>query len=248
MRVIDLFSGIGGFSLAAHWMGWKTIAFVERDLFCKMVLQKNFGSDIPIYDDVKTFPGKKYRGECDIITGGFPCQDISTANRFGEGIKGLRSGLWREYARIIREVRPSFVVFENSPMLVRRGFERVLCDLSRLGYDAEWRSFYASQYGFRHYRKRIYGLAYTHGVRRQGCIDKESVLSKILPGRPPGQASFPVPSERVDGSSNFRALQPDDGFSTKLDKNSIRAFGNAIVPQIALEIFRAIDETWPVAR
>src|SRR3982751_243889 len=102
MKVIDLFSGIGGFSLAAHWMGWKTIAFVERDLFCKMVLQKNFGSDIPIYDDVKTFPGKKYRGECDIITGGFPCQDISSANRFGEGIKGLRSGLWREYARIIR--------------------------------------------------------------------------------------------------------------------------------------------------
>src|SRR5207253_1186347 len=128
MKLLDLFAGIGGFSLAAHWMNWGTVAFVERDNYAQRVLAKNFPG-IPVYDDVRTFNGNQCTAN--IICGGFPCQDISTAGQ-GVGIEGSRSGLWGEYKRIIREIRPKYVVVENVAVLLGRGMGKVLGDLSEI--------------------------------------------------------------------------------------------------------------------
>jgi DNA (cytosine-5)-methyltransferase 1 len=111
MRLLDLFAGIGGFSLAAHWMGWETVAFVERDKFCQRVLRKNFGQDIEIHDDITTFSGEPFRGRVDVITGGFPCQPFSAAGR-RQGVNDERH-LFPEALRIVREVQPTWFVLEN---------------------------------------------------------------------------------------------------------------------------------------
>lgn len=110
MKLIDLFAGIGGFSLAAHWLNWETIAFVEKDEFCQKVLRKNFG-DIPIYDDVRTFDGTQYRDSADIVCGGFPCQPFSIAGK-GKSRDDERH-LFPQMLRVISEVRPRWVVAEN---------------------------------------------------------------------------------------------------------------------------------------
>lgn len=156
LRVLDLFAGIGGFSLAAHWMGWTTEAFVERNEYAQRVLAKNF-SGVPIYDDVREYTGG--RGTADIVCGGFPCQDISTAGQ-GIGIEGERSGLWKEMFRIISEIRPQFVVVENVAALLGRGMGVVLGNLSEIRYDAEWRVFSACELGFPHARERVFIVAY----------------------------------------------------------------------------------------
>lgn len=119
MKVLDLFAGIGGFSLAAHWMGWETVAFVECDKFCQKVLRKNFGQDIEIHDDITTFSGKPFRGRVDIVTGGFPCQPYSSAGA-RKGTEDERH-LWPEMLRVIIEVQPRFIVGENVLGLVNWG-------------------------------------------------------------------------------------------------------------------------------
>ena len=152
MRMLDLFSGIGGFRLAAHWT-WgddvDCVGFVEIDLFCQKVLKKHW-PNIPIYSDIKNVDGTYWRVideiEIDLITGGFPCQDISIAGK-GVGIGGERSGLWTEFKRIISEVRPRFALIENVPALTFRGLDVVLSDLAEIGYDAEWQSISASEVG-----------------------------------------------------------------------------------------------------
>ena len=141
LRELALFAGAGGGILGGVLLGWRTVCAVEIDAYAASVLvaRQNDGHlpPFPIWDDVRTFDGRPWRGIVDVISGGFPCQDISTAGK-GAGIDGERSGLWREFARIIGEVRPRFVLVENSPALARRGLGRVLGDLAALGYDAEW--------------------------------------------------------------------------------------------------------------
>jgi DNA (cytosine-5)-methyltransferase 1 len=154
MRVLDLFSGIGGFSLGLERAGMRTVAFCELDPYCRAVLRKHW-PDVPIFEDVRTFAGV----ECDVICGGFPCQDISFAGK-GAGIDGERSGLWREYARLIGELRPRYAIVENVSALLVRGLDRVLGDLAALGYDAEWHCIPASYVGAPHRRDRIWILAY----------------------------------------------------------------------------------------
>ncbi len=165
MIMLDLFSGIGGFKLACDWVWGKEsncVGFVEIDKFCQKVLKKHW-PDVPIYDDVKTF---KYDGKADLITGGFPCQDISIAGK-GVGIEGNRSGLWSEFKRIISEVRPQFALIENVPALTFRGLDRVLCDLAEIGYDAEWQCISAAEVGAWHKRERIWILSYPkHNTNR----------------------------------------------------------------------------------
>ena len=138
---LALFAGAGGGILGGHLLGWRTICAVELDTYAVSVLvaRQNDGHlpAFPIWDDVCTFDGRPWRGRVDVISGGFPCQDISAAGK-GKGIDGERSGLWREFARIIREVRPRFVFVENSPMLTCRGLGRVLGDLAAMGFDLEW--------------------------------------------------------------------------------------------------------------
>lgn len=146
---MSLFSGIGGFDLAAEWMGWTNVAHCEWNAFGQRVLNYYWPNAISYHDITKT-DFTIHRGAIDIVTGGFPCQDISAANFNAEGITGSRSGLWSEYARCIQQVRPNYVLIENSPQLLRKGFEKVLFDLSEIGYNAEWECFTAKAFGLPH--------------------------------------------------------------------------------------------------
>lgn len=175
MRELALFAGAGGGILGGRILGWRTICAVEWDEYARAVLmsRQDDGSlePFPIWDDVRTFDGTQWRGVVDVISGGFPCQDISTAGK-GAGITGERSGLWREMARVIREVRPQFVFVENSPALTGRGLDVVLADLASLGYDAEWGVLGASDVGAPHRRQRIWILARLHSDTDGGRCEK----------------------------------------------------------------------------
>ena len=162
MNELALFAGAGGGILGGYLLGWRTICAVERDAYAAQILAQRQNDGIlrpfPIWSDVETFDGTRWRGRVDVISGGFPCQDISTAGK-GAGITGKRSGLWKEFARIIGEVRPRYVYVENSPALTSRGLGVVLGDLAEMGYDAEWGVLAASDVGAPHKRERIWILA-----------------------------------------------------------------------------------------
>ena len=161
LKILDTFAGIGGFSYAAHELvgGFETTQFVEIDPFCQKVLKKHFPK-VPCHDDIKTFTA--YPGQYDVITGGFPCQDISVAGR-REGITDQsRSGLFYELIRVIRLVRPKFVVMENVAAILNNGLDIVLGELSETGYDAEWSIISASSLGAAHRRSRWWCVAYTN--------------------------------------------------------------------------------------
>ena len=162
MKVLDLFSGIGGFSLGLEAAGMETVAFCEKEPFCKADLKKNW-PDVPCHEDVTTLDGSQYVG-INIICGGFPCQDISLAGT-GKGLAGERSGLWREYHRIIKETRPEWVIIENVSALRSRGLDEVLRSLAEVGYDAEWHCLPACAIGAPHRRDRIWIVAYPQGER-----------------------------------------------------------------------------------
>ena len=164
MRVLDLFSGIGGFSLGLERAGMKTVAFCEIDPFCRRVLAKHW-PEVPCYDDVRELTGAKLAADgiaVDVICGGFPCQDVSFAGKRA-GLEGARSGLWSEYRRLIGELRPRFVVVENVPGLLSLGLGTVLGELSEIGYDATWDCIPACAVGAPHRRDRVWVVANTVG-------------------------------------------------------------------------------------
>jgi len=177
LRELALFAGAGGGILGGKLLGWRCVAAVEKDPYCREVLLRRQLDGclprFPIWDDVCTFAGFPWRGRVDVVTGGFPCQDISVAGT-GAGLDGDRSGLWMEQARIIGEVRPRFAVMENSPALTARGLHRVLGDLAEMGYDATWGIVSAEDAiidhchpalpAYWHERKRIWVLAYSDGI------------------------------------------------------------------------------------
>lgn len=169
MNELALFAGAGGGILGGHLLGWRTICAVERDAYAAQILaqRQNDGAlpAFPIWSDVCSFDGRPWRGLIDVISGGFPCQDTSSAGT-GGGIDGARSGLWRQMARIISEVRPSFVYVENSPMLVGRGLAVVIGDLAEMGYDAKWGIVGAADLGAFHQRDRIWIVANANGSRK----------------------------------------------------------------------------------
>lgn len=165
LRVLDLFSGIGGFSLGLERAGMKTVAFCEIDPYCRAVLRKHW-PDVPCYDDIRSLTAGRLAADgiaVDVICGGFPCQDISCAGA-GAGIEGERSGLWREYSRLIGELRPRFVIVENVSALLGRGMGAVLGDLAALGFDAEWHCIPASAVGAPHRRDRVWIVGYPAGA------------------------------------------------------------------------------------
>ena len=165
VRVLDLFSGIGGFSLGLERAGMQTVAFCEIEPFCRRVLAKHWPG-VPCYDDIRTLTAERLAADGvvpDLICGGFPCQDISVAGK-GAGLAGERSGLWRHYARLIGELRPRFVIVENVAALLSRGLGDVLGDLAALGYDAEWHCIPASAVGACHRRDRIWILSHPRRV------------------------------------------------------------------------------------
>jgi DNA (cytosine-5)-methyltransferase 1 len=208
--MLDLFSGIGGFSLAASWVWGDDLdlaGFCELDAYCGKVLKKNF-PDVPIYPDIKELRGEWFRN-IDLITGGFPCQDISVAGK-GAGIDGDRSGLWSEMCRVISEVRPRYALIENVPMLIHRGLERVLLDLAEIGYDAEWQIIGADDVGARHKRKRIWIVAYPDSTR----LEKHGAFNPDLSWRSGKTGSGEEPEEKTvayPNSDGTKRDQPSNG-------------------------------------
>lgn len=169
LRLLDLFAGIGGLTLGLQRSGYfEPVAFCDSDPFCRLVLAKHWPG-VPIYDDVQTLDAGRLAADgitVDAICGGFPCQDVSRAGKRA-GIEGERSGLWVEFARLIGELRPRYVVVENVAGLLNRGLDRVLGDLATLGFDAEWHCIPASAIGARHVRDRIWIVGYPQRIGRR---------------------------------------------------------------------------------
>ncbi|MCF8292511.1 MAG: DNA (cytosine-5-)-methyltransferase [Chitinophagaceae bacterium] len=246
MKHGSLFSGIGGFDLAAQNVGFNNIWCCEIDLYCQSILRNNFNHD-KIYDDIVELSSPPY---VDVLSGGFPCQDISNAKTWSSnhqfkanGIKGKRSGLWSEFARIIEEVKPKYVVIENVPALTKKGFEKVLYDLAVIGYDAEWTIISAAEFGAPHLRKRLWIVAYPIGFGRsnEGIIFSSEFRETI-------SQSPKWESSRTICRNNKKKTLPKsfgihDGVSRKLDDaQRIKGLGNAIVPDIAEFIFTRIKQ------
>lgn len=228
----SLFSGIGGFELGAKWAGINTTWNCEILDFNRSILRKYF-ADSTQFCDIKHLNNPPY---VDIISGGFPCQDISIAGK-GEGIKGKKSSLWSEMWRICREVRPSYIVIENSPMLLVRGFERVLCDLFGGGYYAEWQCLSGTDIGVQQNRKRLYCIAYSpkkrHKRQRIQPIFQKQILQRQFQGIHPGwRKRWDIPQPRTIRSLN--------DIPKGMDR--IGAVGNAVMPKMAKFIFECIKE------
>lgn len=235
VRHLDLFSGIGGFALAARMVGGiKTIGFSEINTYASSILKRHW-PDVPNLGDIRNVRGIK----CDLITGGFPCQDISRAGKRA-GITGAESGLWREMLRIINESRPSWVLGENVARLTSDGLVTVLQDLHQIGYDAEWHCVPATAVGAPHERDRVWIVAYPMQPGEAGRW-----AGRI------GRWSHRQGEARQDGGSGDAQadvqlwIEPDVdrvayGLPNGVDR--INALGNAIVPQVAAEILRAMME------
>ena len=181
MNELALFAGAGGGILGGKLLGWRTVCAVEWEPYaaCVLAARQNDGflPPFPIWDDVQTFDGKPWRGIIDVVSGGFPCQDISAAGK-GAGIDGERSGMWKEMARIVSEVRPRFVFVENSPMLTSRGLGTVLGDLAEMGFDAEWGVISAADTGAPHLRERIWIVANSTSNGLHNETDKRQMESE----------------------------------------------------------------------
>lgn len=233
LRELALFAGAGGGILGGRLLGWRTICAVEYNAYARSVLlaRQNDGTlaPFPIWDDVRTFDGRPWRGLVDVVSGGFPCQDISAAGG-GKGIDGERSGLWAEMARIVSEVRPRFVFVENSPLLVERGLAVVLGDLAEMGYDAEWACISAGNVGSPHQRERIWIMGYAPGFGLQeGDIDLRQHF-KEWPGH--------------TGAWNGRRMDKPgivgvvDGVANWMDR--LKASGNGQVSRVAATAWRIL--------
>jgi DNA (cytosine-5)-methyltransferase 1 len=170
LRLLDLFSGIGGFSLGLERSGnFETAAFCEIEPYCRAVLKKHW-PNVTVYEDVKELSKERLAADglaINAICGGFPCQDISTAGR-GAGLAGERSGLWFEFHRLIKEIKPQVAIIENVSALRSRGLDEVLRSLAEIGYDAEWHCIPASAVGAHHQRDRIWIMAYPNSAQCQG--------------------------------------------------------------------------------
>jgi len=211
MNELALFAGAGGGILGGHLLGWRTVCAVEWEPYPTSVLMQRQNDGIlppfPVWDDVQTFDGKPWRGIVDVVSGGFPCQDISAAGK-GAGIDGSRSGMWFHMARIIGEVRPHHVLVENSPMLTSRGLGRVLGDLAAMGYDAEWCVLGACDVGAPHKRERIWilaKLAYASQLFGNGGNDNARVSTRY------SEVSQSENSSGAQDMANTRHLLRRDG-------------------------------------
>jgi DNA (cytosine-5)-methyltransferase 1 len=240
MNVLDLFSGIGGFSLGLERAGMRTVAFCECDPYARAVLQKHW-PDALQYDDVRTINALRLFADGikpDVICGGFPCQDISVANVAGKGLEGERSGLWREYARLVGELRPQFVIVENVSALLDRGLGRVLGDLAALGYDAEWHCVPASAVGAPHRRDRVWIVSYPQRTGRERPFPRAGILGPAFAAQ--SEYGYPFIGARSALGGDFSDLRDGDGLSVAMERRRLHALGNAVVPQIPEIIGRAI--------
>jgi DNA (cytosine-5)-methyltransferase 1 len=262
LRIIDTFSGIGGFSLAARWLGgFQTVQFVEWEPYCQRILSQHF-PNTPIHGDITTFFPE--RGAADVICGGFPCQDISTAGKQAGIKQGTRSGLFYELIRVVRLVRPQFVVLENVAAILANGLDTVLGELAEAGFDAEWACIPASAVGACHQRDRWWLVAYPQGQQchGRGFANPEGqtrAAAKLGDSYGPDAPNAHCQRQQEQQPSAFssgsgwscwsnapRQLNPDwrsylsqpvlcrgdDGLSGRVDR--LKALGNAVVPQVAM--------------
>jgi len=265
-RELALFAGAGGGILGGVLLGWRTVCAVELDAYAAGVLvaRQNDGTlpPFPVWDDVRTFDGRPWRGAVDVVSGGFPCQDISCAGS-GLGIDGERSGLWREMARIVGEVRPRHVLVENSPLLVRRGLAVVLGDLASLGYDASWMVLGASDVGAMHQRKRMWVVASdSHNNRHREQIQQEQITRSKAEANHwsdgPTQSLADSDSEgklqserslkkkrRWSCDDGWWSIEPDVGrvaYGMAHGLDRIRALGNGQVPIVAATAWQMMGD------
>ena len=224
MNELALFAGAGGGILGGKLLGWKTVCAVEKNHRCQRILlaRQNDGSlpTFPIWDDISTFDGRPWRGIVDVVSGGFPCQDISNAGK-KTGLCGNKSGLWVEMARIICEVRPSYVILENSSTLFIRGLDKILLDLAKMGFDARWGVLGAFHAGLDHRRERAWVVAHACGHEQlqpkrnivklgRRSIDRRSAIDRVL--------------------ASGGILRSDDGLAGRVD--GLGAVGQGQVPAV----------------
>ena len=267
MNVLDLFSGIGGFSLGLERAGMRTVAFCEVEPYCRAILAKHWPS-VPCYPDVRDLTADRLKADgisVDLICGGFPCQDISTAGTRA-GIEGKRSGLWSEYARLIGELRPHYVIVENVSALLGRGLDRVLGDLAALRFDAEWHCIRAADVGAPHLRDRIWIVAYPQHPDANGQRSYRKALhehrgaelrnEQIGLPRPLGETlAYAIGVRKLQqegleqdewrwlGDCGGWRAEPDVGrvaYGIPARVDRIKCLGNSVVPQIPEIIGRAI--------
>ena len=209
LKLLDLFSGIGGFSYAAEKIvgGYKTTQFVEIDPYCQSVLRKNF-PNTPIHDDIKTFSAKQ--GQFDVFTIGFPCQDLSVAGRQKGINEETRSGLFYESIRLLREVRPRFALFENVRNLLShekgQTFQEVLFQIAKAGYDAEWSVISAKDLGACHLRERIWILAYPQS-QSSNVGESESFFNKESHKSESRNSNSKFTNSNNNGSSSTKRIR-----------------------------------------
>jgi DNA (cytosine-5)-methyltransferase 1 len=226
LNVLDLFSGIGGFSLGLERIpgAFRTIAFAEIDPYCRRVLAARW-PDVPNLGDVRGVTGEGL-GPVDVITGGFPCQDISRCKpNERDGLDGEQSGLWSEYARLIERVRPRYAIVENVPELLVRGMGQLLGDLAAIGYDAEWEGIPAAAFGAPHLRARQWILSYPSSFGDR--LAQGSVLAR-----------WPSFIDRSWWASEPGISRVDDGIPDRVDRCA--ATGNAVIPAIVKAIGHCI--------
>jgi DNA (cytosine-5)-methyltransferase 1 len=231
----SLFAGIGGMDLGLERAGMECKWQVEINPFCQKVLAKHW-PNVRRYGDITAVEQLEY---VDVIAGGFPCQDISYAGA-GAGIDGERSGLWSEMLRIIRIVRPRFVIVENVAALLTRGIERVLGQLAESGYDAEWQCLPAAAFGAPHIRGRLFIIATTRKIHYANCLDKGSFHRQAETYRRWAEN----PSVRPCLNRGAWARDPGVarvayGIPDRMDR--LKGLGNAVVPQVAEYIGQRIN-------
>jgi DNA (cytosine-5)-methyltransferase 1 len=241
MNELALFAGAGGGILGGKLLGWRTVCAVEWNTYAASVLlarqNDGFLPPFPIWDDVQTFDGNPWRGIVDVVSGGFPCQDISAAGK-GAGIEGERSGMWGHMARIIGEVRPRFAFVENSPMLTIRGLGRVLGDLAALGYDARWGVLGGESVGLCCSGERIWIIAYeARRIGRNASQIQGSTISQKKSSRRQFERAISACSSSEAHSDRLRDL---DGLARDMDR--LTAIGNGQVPSVAALAFKTLSE------
>ena len=242
LKIIDTFSGIGGFSYAAEKLvgGFQTIQFVECEPYAQKILKKHW-PNVPIHDDIKTYKPEPY--SADVICGGFPCQDISIAGQ-GKGItEETRSGLFYELIRVIRLVRPKFIVLENVAAILNNGLGIVLGELAQAGFDCEWACIPASALGACHQRDRWWLVAYPSiiGVERSRTSGQQvqSRLGKERLSKWRYQRDLLSPDWRSYTSKPV-LRRGDDGLSNRVHR--LKALGNSVCPQVAaIPLQRVLD-------
>lgn len=236
LKVLDLFSGLGAFSLGLERAGMRTVGFCENELWCQKILRSHW-RHVPIFDDVTTLKGI-HVGPVDVIAAGFPCQDASSANPSGRGIAGERTGLFSEVIRLAGELRPRFIILENVPELLDRGFGHVLRSLAEIGNDAEWDCLSLGALGAPHERERLWVVSYPSSAGWQGSQPNHGIFERAKASLAKyGHEAFELWRQLVGGELLLRGI---DGATVTMERRRLHAVGNSLGSVIPEHLGRSI--------